>query len=699
MLFSSKKIIFTICLLLSIVYITPYLSSLYAQYPPGGGTTGGSTTGGGEPTGPGGEDPGGGGEDNCVCETNIVADTISCTVSGKRVVKTCDGCAGSSMCAEDLGAAPLWVQVISVESDGSRWSWKGSQYEDKVKVNPSDTTPWSYTSSGGGIDDEGYFKYYRPFSNDASYNRTWEFNRTTNRIDASGTMNLWIAGGLGHEEYWSNHFCGNGRAMRPEPLPLNQYQDQIVDGNNNFGQRVGGRFPNGGVNNRCKLAPGFNVNQASNPNSYCERDYDGCIDAFSGGKTCVGEYCERTGYHEYIDIHTWDFSWLTEGGWGSGWWDKYRATNPGMRYQGRWFSTYQIYGDSANPKFDIKLRAPLGYLCRVADARRIGEDGNPTKQSSGDYIDDFKAQGETKPRCLWNIDEFDGGDGHGILVTFLLTRDDDFDIPGWYKIKDGSFYRKGDLDMTYPAIVNPYDGDDNGKTYPVIDFDNVTNPGLTTLAGNTLIASGNKDEILAAGSTNPGLVGKISSTNWRITNYTQNSTYLSNLSAFLSVLQGESGTTTITNVNQITSNDKVYIANNLVINTPLPPRTRYILFVNGNLTLSAPPGITTIGDPNRSIVIIATGNININSNIKEINAILIANGFDLASDLAAGANSVNPLKINGNLISNEFIYISRRDRPPPDQDKPSVFVVFKPKMYFDLLPLLSSSALSGRQVQ
>jgi len=672
--------------------------------------------GGGEPPPPppdsGGIDPGGQGTDNCTCSTEI-KDDVSCS-SGKRVIKSCQHCPSTNNCADDLGAAPLWVQVISDEPDGSRKSWKGSQLEDAVKIdaNPA-TADWSVSGTSGGIDDEGYFNKYRPFARDDIENRTWLFNKNNNRIDASGTMNVWLENDLGHEELWSNHFCANGRANRAGGLPVNRYANQEIDGNNSFGNSLGGGMPNGGVSYRCKLAPGFDASLTDNPDAYCAEDYDGCIQPFRGNSLCEGGTCsKRTGYHDILFTHIDNFKWITTGGWdGAGWWDPYRSESPGLRYQGRWSATYQIYGDNFIKEFDVKIRAPLGYLCQIADARRYSpwtddddESGPPiTKQNSGSFVESTR----NKPRCTWHVDAFDDGDGNGIMLSFLISKDPNYNPNGWYKVRDATFHKKGNLIVTYPAIVDPYDSDDNGKAYPLINSGSANNAGLTTVADDTFIASGNKDQELADKRDDPdtpedegitGQVGKVSPKNWRLSNYDVNPPYLSNLDDYLAVLRGQKTTTPITNVNQIQGNTiNIFTGGNFTLNAPLPDRgSPYVVFVDGDLTLGPGMGATvnTTGD---SVALIATGNINIHSTITQIDAIMIGNGFNLASDLAIGTNSPTPLKINGNLVSNTAVQTWRRDRP--DFEKPSLFVVFKPKMYLDIMPLLSLMQSGGRQIE
>jgi hypothetical protein len=364
-----------------------------------------------------------------------------------------------------------------------------------------------------------------------------------------------------------------------------------------------------------------------------------------------------------------------------------------------------MYGNNSFAKFDVHLRAPLGYLCRIADARRWSpwtddddESGPPTtKQNSGE----FQMSTRDQPRCVWEVDAFDDGDGNGIVLSFLISKDPNYNPSGWYKIVDGAFHKNGSLTMTYPSIVNPYDTDDNGKVYPVVKSANSNTNGLSTVATQTFIASGNKDDNLALirSGTHPnaGQVGKVSTQNWKLTNYAVNSSYLSNLGDFLSVIKGQKATKTITDLNQIERNKVNIINSPYTITGALPDRGGpYILLVNGALTLNIGAGSTvnTTGD---SIALISTSTINIHSTIGQINTILVADSFNLAYDLAAGTNSATPLKINGNLVSANPVDTLRRDRP--DFDKPSLFVVFKPKMYLDVLPLLSVTQTGGRQIQ
>ena len=768
MLLSSKKLIIVVCFFIAIIFFVPYFLSSYAQNHPEGGEppAGGNPPAGEDPppaTGEGGANPGGAGNEDCVCGTKVESNSPDCP--GKiKVIRTCNNICDQSGydCVADngLGFAPLWTAVVSLEQPSNiRTYWKGSQDEDAVVIDEGNTQSWSVDpDDGGGLDDEGYFNLFRVFYGDfvaGNIGRRWIFDKASNHIDASGTMNIWIEDSVGYEEYWSNHFCGNGLAWYPHVVYYNSghgtvYDNRDILATGNMAKGMGGGIPNGGVNPYCKLADGFDPDEPlTNVNPFCALDYDGCIGPFSGGKTCLDGSCKAEGFHDSINAFIID---ANEGFYNEG------ITNPfniGPRYAGAWAASFWMYGDRRElNSFEIRLRAPLGYLCKAGKGRRIADlsnanPGNFTKSTSTDFsfdehgdivysefvVDDdgqlvLDALGNPIPvsdelsgftklseaSCYIEINKFHDGGGKGINTIFTIEKDPNFNISGWYKIKDGSFHKKGNITATYPALVNKYDDiDDNGKVYPIIDADNVSNPGLTTLTHDTFIVSSNRDELLEVersdniGTTDPR-VGKISSTNWRIGGYFPNSSFLSNLGNFLEVLRSQSSTDEISNINQITQPNRVYIydtGSDLDVTAQLPvtsPAGPYVLVVNGNLRFGNNSGtdvggIKTINTSGQSIALIATGNINIHSSIEEINAVLIANGFNLAFNLVGlpNPNSSDPLKINGNLVSNTSVQTWRRDRP--DYDKPSLFVVLKPRTYMDLLPLLSSATLSGRQVQ
>jgi hypothetical protein len=57
--------------------------------------------------------------------------------------------------------------------------------------------------------------------------------------------------------------------------------------------------------------------------------------------------------------------------------------------------------------------------------------------------------------------------------------------------------------------------------------------------------------------------------------------------------------------------------------------------------------------------------------------------------------STNGLKVLGNLISKTAVTLQSRS----DNTRPSLFIVFKPQMYLELLPYLSISKYDWQQLQ
>ena len=121
--------------------------------------------------------------------------------------------------------------------------------------------------------------------------------------------------------------------------------------------------------------------------------------------------------------------------------------------------------------------------------------------------------------------------------------------------------------------------------------------------------------------------------------------------------------------------------------------THFILFVKGNVTFGDIPS-GKFNTSRKSMAIISTGQMNIHSNMTEMNGIFIADSFDLAYDTAT--YSTHELKMTGNLISHMPITDFKRKRD--NNKQASLYVVFLPQMYLDLIPRLSTIVQEGRQI-
>ncbi|MBP7967290.1 hypothetical protein KAZ66_03375, partial [Candidatus Woesebacteria bacterium] len=161
----------------------------------------------------------------------------------------------------------------------------------------------------------------------------------------------------------------------------------------------------------------------------------------------------------------------------------------------------------------------------------------------------------------------------------------------------------------------------------------------------------------------------------------------------------------ITQPSQVQSDSINIIKANTTFNNQnanrIPNNARnYILIIQGDLTLADMPGNGDIfNQQKRSTAIIATGAMNVHSDFVELNGIFMARNIDLGyNPPTSGTMHPKPLKISGNIITSQPVNNIKRNRTD-DDTKPTLFIVFKPQMYMDLLPSLSLILRESSQVQ
>ncbi|CAN5217643.1 hypothetical protein BH09PAT2_BH09PAT2_05920 [soil metagenome] len=257
---------------------------------------------------------------------------------------------------------------------------------------------------------------------------------------------------------------------------------------------------------------------------------------------------------------------------------------------------------------------------------------------------------------------------------------------GWFKFKDASFHRQGIFRDSLSPDMTTFDSDDTLDMYPLIG-----NVGVLTASSKT-IDIGSDTEYA-------------SKLRWERDTFIDDNSFLNDISSFLNYAVSEKNVSIITSPSQVQSNKINIIKANTTFDNQsknkIPNNVQnYILIVEGDLTLANISGTPDIfNDQGDSAAIIATGAINIHSDYTEINGIFIGQSINLAYDPAPPTGEhPNPLKINGNIISGSPINDLRRSRTD-DDTKPTIFTVFKPKMYVDLLPLLSVIVRESSQIQ
>ncbi|MCM8787882.1 MAG: hypothetical protein NC935_07540 [Candidatus Omnitrophica bacterium] len=243
-----------------------------------------------------------------------------------------------------------------------------------------------------------------------------------------------------------------------------------------------------------------------------------------------------------------------------------------------------------------------------------------------------------------------------------FNKDIFFQIASWIKLKNASFISSANFINIIPLNISPYDNDDTTNRYFII--------GETGL--------------VAANGLNMG-TANISSKKWLTTGYSKQ-TILSTTN-FLEYVRSRKKYQEITDITQIKEGINLY-QGDLTINI-----NNQVNF-NDKKTLLIVTGTTTIDidnfQPNNGSVAIIASNINFTNDTKS------AKGIFIGQTINTGTTTNDGLKIIGNLIANAGFFNGRKWE---NYFKPSLFIVFEPKIYLDLLPYLSISKYDWQQIQ
>jgi len=250
-------------------------------------------------------------------------------------------------------------------------------------------------------------------------------------------------------------------------------------------------------------------------------------------------------------------------------------------------------------------------------------------------------------------------------------------IAPWYQLKNASFHKLGSpfIDLI-PSSPKDYDSDTGAAVsrYLIITDTNYE-PGVVTYQASSFNLGG-------GGSS-------FSLKNWSKDSYTKNS--LLDFDAFLNYLKSRKSYQTINDINNIKA-DGIYFYNNNSnnsLNLTTVPNYKFLLLFDGTVTIT---GSGNKFNPSSSIAIIAQ-TINFAKDLNEASGIFYANQINFSSP----GTSTTPLKITGNVISKNSATLSR-DRAN-DRQKPSLFIVFDPQKYLDLLPYLSVANYDWQQLK
>ena len=240
----------------------------------------------------------------------------------------------------------------------------------------------------------------------------------------------------------------------------------------------------------------------------------------------------------------------------------------------------------------------------------------------------------------------------------------------WFKVKDSSLHYLNTKSIQIPVVnTTPFDSEDTNARQIII--------------GSAGIAS----------YQSKAFSDTVSSNNWKTpSTYARNAGYLSDLNRFVTYAKNYKKYSISSSANISADTLNIITGNSTIENNNILDKATFLVIVEGDLTLRPDAATGTFNSNNRSQGYIVTGKLIINSDVKEMNGLFIANEISFQS-------SSNFLKVRGNLISNLKVDLSSRKTDPTNNyARPSVFIVFDGKKYTDLFPYLSIVNLTGRTI-
>jgi len=254
--------------------------------------------------------------------------------------------------------------------------------------------------------------------------------------------------------------------------------------------------------------------------------------------------------------------------------------------------------------------------------------------------------------------------------------------PYWYKLRNASLNKKGELRNYINNLPSPYDTDDTyekllivGEAGPVL----VQNSGQNTLGFTPIENYLSQKRFFKEGYNFsnqprffiPQYIAYAKSR--KLINYIQN------------------------DISKIKPNMiNIYQGSNLTLSQDINQQNIVLILMNNENNLIDLRIDKNVFNQSRFSQAFLARSITFSNSVTEANGIFLAFSFNL-KDLDP-QYITTPLKINGNLVSMEEI-VDTTVRRRIDITKPSIFIVFNPKIYLDLLPYLSVYKYDWRQLQ
>lgn len=255
----------------------------------------------------------------------------------------------------------------------------------------------------------------------------------------------------------------------------------------------------------------------------------------------------------------------------------------------------------------------------------------------------------------------------------------------WFKTKDASYHELGALSNDIPSGATAYNASDTGLCDAgdpsSLACHGINYPGLLTAEGAISLGDGTPNWLL----WEYGDVG-----------YSYTPEYTPD--SYIQYLLSRSDVVTINDPSEVQTKKINYLDATLLGEISLGDDNGFqgaapfvLLIDNGDFNITVP---TNFNNSNASMAFVVDGSIGFVSTLTTANGIFFANTFDFATDLGEGFSTTDPLRINGNIISQTNVdCTSKRQRT--DNTKPSCFFTHDfVNQYLPLLDLFSVRTFS-----
>jgi len=175
----------------------------------------------------------------------------------------------------------------------------------------------------------------------------------------------------------------------------------------------------------------------------------------------------------------------------------------------------------------------------------------------------------------------------------------------WYKIKDNAFIKKTDLSVNIPTTPIAFDTDDSGD--------------CSDAQPNSCFIMGQAGSLVVEGAVNLSS-GLVSKRDWQLADSQYSFASLYDPSLFLLYTRAKRTVNNLTDLNNAADNSINIIFGNYTLTDDTTVKDNAVIFIDGNLTINVSGSFNSAA---KSVAYVVTGNLNITSQVTQLNGIFI----------------------------------------------------------------------------